>query len=360
MARSPSKSETPAKAAKSTEVVEKAEKPAKAAAKPAKAPTKPATAPTKPEKAPTKPAAKAAAEPAKPAAKAAAEPAKPAAKAAAEPAKPAAKAAAEPAKPAAKAAAEPAKPAAKAAAKPEKPAAKSVAKAKAKSAPVAEAPEVVDPPAVPEPEDPTPAAEPAVAVEAPAEPWREPLAPIPDAFGEDRITVMARDPESAFAYWEVTEAGLAAARAASGAEASGLTLRVALTSAPGEAERFVDTPVREWVGRWMLRDLRPGSHVRTQIGLAHAGGFVAVASSPVIEVPRRNAAQAPVRFVRLGRSGAASQPAPTPAGAPTGALSPAEARPVARGAEARERTSATSSVEATPASQPKKKSGEPR
>jgi hypothetical protein len=219
---------------------------------------------------------------------------------------------------------------------------------------------VVDPPAVPEPEDPTPAAEPAVAVEAPAEPWREPLAPIPDAFGEDRITVMARDPESAFAYWEVTEAGLAAARAASGAEASGLTLRVALTSAPGEAERFVDTPVREWVGRWMLRDLRPGSHVRTQIGLAHAGGFVAVASSPVIEVPRRNAAQAPVRFVRLGRSGAASQPAPTPAGAPTGALSPAEARPVARGAEARERTSATSSVEATPASQPKKKSGEPR
>jgi hypothetical protein len=139
-----------------------------------------------------------------------------------------------------------------------------------------------------------------------------------------------------------------------------LTLRVALSSSPGEEERVVDTPVREWVGRWMLRDLRPGSHVRTQIGLAHAGGFVAVASSAAIEVPRRAAAQAPVRFVRLGRPGAASQPAPTPMGAPTGALSPTEARPVARGADPSERTSTTSSVGATPASQPKKKSGEPR
>ena len=50
MARSPSKSETPAKAAKSTEVVEKA---AKAVAKPAKAAAKPTKAPTKPAKAPS-------------------------------------------------------------------------------------------------------------------------------------------------------------------------------------------------------------------------------------------------------------------------------------------------------------------
>ncbi len=322
MARSPSKSETPAKAAKPTKAVDKAPKPAKPADEPVKAADKPAKAADKPVEAAAKPV-KAAEKPVK----AAATPAKAAEKPA--------KAAEKPAKAAAKPA--------KAAAKPAKAAAK---------------PAEADPPSPPEEVSPV---EPAVAEETPAEPWREPLAPIPDAFGEDRITVMARDPESAFAYWEVTEAGLAAARAASGAEASGLTLRVALSSSPGAEEQVVDTPVREWVGRWMLRDLRPGSHVRTQIGLAHAGGFVAVASSPGVEVPRRAAAQAPVRFVRLGRTGAASQPAPTPAGAPTGALSSTAVRRTAQGSDTEEQTSAaTSSVGATPASQPKKKSGGPR
>ena len=35
---------------------------------------------------------------------------------------------------------------------------------------------------------------------------------LPWGYGEDRITVMVRDPESAYLYWEITDPGLASAR----------------------------------------------------------------------------------------------------------------------------------------------------
>ena len=36
---------------------------------------------------------------------------------------------------------------------------------------------------------------------------------LPWAYGEDRITAIVRDPDSAFLYWEATDEGIAAARA---------------------------------------------------------------------------------------------------------------------------------------------------
>src|SRR5208337_990093 len=40
---------------------------------------------------------------------------------------------------------------------------------------------------------------------------------LPWTYGEDRITAMARDPESAYVYWEITDDGIASARSRLGA-----------------------------------------------------------------------------------------------------------------------------------------------
>ena len=169
--------------------------------------------------------------------------------------------------------------------------------------------------------EPAPEPEPApLATEAPIEPeepYREPLPPLPDALGYDRAALISRDPSSAYAYWEVTEASVQAARAQAKAEGE-LTLRVAYTTEPLGPERARLHSVRDWVGRYIEDDLPEGANVRAEVGLSYEGRFTPIVTMPTVTLPRRSPAGGPIRFVNVRPSGQApnAEPAPTPPQAP--------------------------------------------
>jgi hypothetical protein len=115
---------------------------------------------------------------------------------------------------------------------------------------------------------------------------------LPEAYNVDEVEVLFRDPFSVFAYWEVTENGLAAARDHLGEEAgdSRLVLRVFATSAPGvpggELVHTRDFPLEGWRGRRYLPSPRSGVRLRAATGLvAPSGLFALIANSSLVRVP---------------------------------------------------------------------------
>ncbi len=184
-----------------------------------------------------------------------------------------------------------------------------------------------------------PAAEPPA---PPPLPPLEPLPPLPDAFGEDRLVLLARDPESAFLYWEITPDGVSRARAALGASAAraGLILRLYIGDpATDDGVEIVDRTVQDWVGRYTIHFDRPGQRATASIGFLAEGVFVHVTQSTPVRLPRRTPGAAPVRFVRLPLehalpgeppSVATEAPRPTASGVPT--HQPPVAQPADRGA----------------------------
>jgi hypothetical protein len=145
----------------------------------------------------------------------------------------------------------------------------------------------------------------------PSEPmWMLDLEELPETYGVDECEVMFKDPYWAFAYWEVTDAGLAAARAQLGPSAGSarLVLRLFTTFHNGNTvERELHDVDLPWNhGRRYLHTPRPGAHLRVAVGLlSQEGYFAPVAHSSLVRVPNAEpAAPGPVEWMEVvpGRS----------------------------------------------------------
>ncbi len=117
------------------------------------------------------------------------------------------------------------------------------------------------------------------------------LGNIPWGYGEDRITAMARDPHWIFAYWEVTDGGLARARERAGAPHAGCALRVYDTSFKMfdgfNANTSWDIPVDRAANNYYIPVNRPASAFHVDIGVKGPDGrFAPIARSGAVETPR--------------------------------------------------------------------------
>jgi|JI10StandDraft_1071094.scaffolds.fasta_scaffold23791_11 hypothetical protein len=128
-------------------------------------------------------------------------------------------------------------------------------------------------------------------------PEADPLT-LPATSGRDQVVLMVRDPESIFTWWELTASGVGRARAEHGGE---LVLRIYLLGEEGaEASEIRDFLVEDWLGsRTVVLD-RPGVRVSSAIGFRSDRGFVHVAQSTAMRLPRRGPGTAAVRFARAG------------------------------------------------------------
>lgn len=125
-------------------------------------------------------------------------------------------------------------------------------------------------------------------------PYSEPfgmldLQELPETYDVDEVEVMYKDPWWAFVYWEVTDSGLAAARAQLGAADGGarLVLRCFSTSTDGSQAREIrDLPLSWNHGRRYLDVPRPGSLLRVAVGLlSREGYFAPIAHSSTLRLP---------------------------------------------------------------------------
>ena len=128
---------------------------------------------------------------------------------------------------------------------------------------------------------------------APPTPPQEPFGMLdleepPERYGIDEVMVLARDPHTLFAYWEVTEEGKGAARASLGGDGR-LVLRVYAVTVRAEGGLLTETIDHEldWDhGRRYFGAPRPGAHVSAAVGLRAADGrFAPIAQAPRIRVP---------------------------------------------------------------------------
>jgi hypothetical protein len=137
----------------------------------------------------------------------------------------------------------------------------------------------------PEPAPATPADE------GPREPmWMLDLEELPETYGIDECEVLYKDPWWVFAYWEVTDGGLDAARAQLGPSAGSarLVLRLFTTTLKDEhAHREVhDIDLGGRHGRRYLPSVKPGAHLRVAVGLlSQEGYFAPIAHSSLVRVP---------------------------------------------------------------------------
>jgi hypothetical protein len=154
-------------------------------------------------------------------------------------------------------------------------------------------------PAVPRATAPPPAAAPiprASAAGVPAVPDLRPApapAPcdIPWSYGDNRVTALARDPQWAFAYWEVSDEAIAAARGRTSDPAAGLALRVYDSTNRLfnglNAHHHWDLGVDRATTSYYFRVGRPGCTIHVDIGVRAAdGAFAPIARSGAVGMPR--------------------------------------------------------------------------
>jgi len=117
------------------------------------------------------------------------------------------------------------------------------------------------------------------------------LGNIPWGYGDVRIVGMARDPQWACAYWEVTDEAIAAARQKIDDPNAGLSLRIYDTTHRDfnglNAHAHWDIGVDRGTTVYHFRVGRPGCIIHVDIGLNNwRGGFVPIARSGAVEMPR--------------------------------------------------------------------------
>jgi hypothetical protein len=115
----------------------------------------------------------------------------------------------------------------------------------------------------------------------------------PWSYGEDRITVIVRDPESAYLYWECTDEGIASARSrlGRGGPDGWCNLRVYDTTGRDfdgtNANDYFDIGVDRTDREYYLMIRRPGSSMHAEIGVkTHEGFFQPIVRSGRAEFPR--------------------------------------------------------------------------
>jgi hypothetical protein len=118
---------------------------------------------------------------------------------------------------------------------------------------------------------------------------------LPWGYGEDRVTAIVRDPDSAYLYWEITDPGIATARARLGPAGAGgwPNLRVYDTTGRAfdgtNANDYFDIRVERGDREYFLMIRRPTSTMHVEIGIkTHEGYFQAIARSGVAAFPRND------------------------------------------------------------------------
>jgi hypothetical protein len=120
--------------------------------------------------------------------------------------------------------------------------------------------------------------------------WMLDLEELPETYGVDECEVLYKDPWWVFAYWEVTDGGMDAARAQLGPSAGSARLVLRLfttTQKDGESHREVhDIDLHGHHGRRYLPSVKPGAHLRVAVGLLSPEGYFApIAHSSLVRVP---------------------------------------------------------------------------
>ena len=127
---------------------------------------------------------------------------------------------------------------------------------------------------------------------------------LPERYGVDECEVLYKDPFWVFAYWEVTDGGLAAARAQLGQSADGARLVLRLfTTVPkpeGVDRQLHDVELPSHQGRRYLQAPRPGAHLRVAVGLlSREGYFAPIAHSSLVRVPPAEPQPGPVEWMEV-------------------------------------------------------------
>jgi len=151
---------------------------------------------------------------------------------------------------------------------------------------------------------------------------------IPWGYGEDRVTAMAVDPDRLYAYWEVTEDALQAARAGLGRAGGSAWLNLRVYDVSGRlfdgsnAHSYFDHRVERHDRQWFFTIGKPSSSACVEIGLrSEEGYFVKIARSGRVEFPRREPVSGgPLEWLRVRAGGEIGTPVTA-----TGAQMPAPA-----------------------------------
>jgi uncharacterized protein len=113
---------------------------------------------------------------------------------------------------------------------------------------------------------------------------------LPAGYGEDRITLMARDPSLTYAYWEATPERLVKERAWFGMEAALVVRIYDITGVQFDGRNAVgyfDQDVNERVGSWYFETGRPGHSFCADLGIrSPEGRFLTLTRSNYITMPR--------------------------------------------------------------------------
>jgi len=113
---------------------------------------------------------------------------------------------------------------------------------------------------------------------------------LPAGYGEDRITLMARDPSLTYAYWEATPERLVKERSWFGMEAALVVRIYDITGVQFDGRNAVgyfDQDVNEHVGSWYFETGRPGHSFCADLGMrSPEGRFLTLARSNYITMPR--------------------------------------------------------------------------
>jgi hypothetical protein len=119
---------------------------------------------------------------------------------------------------------------------------------------------------------------------------------LPWSYGDDRITALVRSPDSLFVFWEITDEGIAAARARLGrgapAEEGWCNLRVYDTTGRDfdgtNANDYFDVRVERGDREYFLNLHRPTASFYVEIGIkTREGYFQAIARSGRADFPRK-------------------------------------------------------------------------
>lgn len=113
---------------------------------------------------------------------------------------------------------------------------------------------------------------------------------LPREYGEDRITILSRDPSTLFGYWEVSAARLDAERSSAGKAAS-LCIRIyditGIDFNGRNATSTFDQIVSGRIGSWYFNLARPSHRFCADIGLlSRDGGFRTMVRSNIVSMPR--------------------------------------------------------------------------
>lgn len=131
-------------------------------------------------------------------------------------------------------------------------------------------------------------------VHFPEEPEPDEISELPWRYSDDKITIMARDPETVFTYWDISkekQTSLAHTYGAKWHEAKPI-LRVHEISeeTPDKpASHYWDIDVDERAGTWYLNQVNPGQTYYVELGrIIDETLFVTIASSNYTQTPRNS------------------------------------------------------------------------